>query len=406
MLKATRVLLAAILTILIALTAIQYVVAQDTPTRQVYAYYMGWWTGEAWGDTTLSDRAAETYDSRDGSALGRHIDQARGAGIDAFIVSWFGPEGDNLTNVAFNTLLDQAAGRGFQIGVSVDMFQCDYLNSVDSVKAALNHIINDRANHPAYLRYNGKPVIYFWNQGRFSVDTWNTLRGEIDPNHNTIWVMEGTGTGYLKVFDGLYLFNVSWGNPSSVASDWANRARTSGATFYTPTVMPGWNEDAVAVRDNRANPSGVVERGAGDYLTRSWNGAVASGANTIMIVSWNEYFENSHIEPSQNFDTVALDTLRPLIQAWKTPAQNNEGSAAVSGAPSGLTFTVSYTVNMRGAPSTDGALVAKIPFGTAVEVVARNSDASWLLVNSGGNSGWVASYLGTLKGDVNSLPAR
>lgn len=379
--------------------------AQDQPpAKQVYAYYMGWWTNESWGDATLSDRPSQPYDSRDAGALGRHIDEAKSAGIDAFIISWFGPANNNLTHTTFNALLDQAAARGFQIGVSVDMFQADYLFNMDTVREALTHIINDRSNHPAYLRHQGKPVIYFWNQGRFSITDWQTLRNELDPNRNTIWVMEGTNTRYLSVFDGLYLFSTSWGNPATVATTWASRVRSAGGTFYSPTVIPGWDESAIAARDNRENPADTVSRGSGDYLTRSWNGAVASGGSPILIVSWNEYFENSHIEPSQSFGTTALDTLRPLVQAWKSaPAA---ASAPGAGAPSGLTFTAQYTVNLRAEPTTDAAVVAKIPVGAVVEVVGRTGDSAWLRVNYDGGGGWVAAYLGVLNGAIDQAPVQ
>src|SRR5207244_12785042 len=45
--------------------------------------------------------------------------------------------------------------------------------------------------------------------------------------------------------------------------------------------------------------------------------AISSGANTILIVSWNEYLESSYIEPSQKLGTAAIDTLRPLVARWK-----------------------------------------------------------------------------------------
>ena len=81
--------------------------------RQVWAYYFGWYTGDSWADGRLVDHPAAPYDSRDGGAVGRQIEEAQSAGIDAFIMSWYGPKNDNLTHQVFNMLLDQAAARGF-----------------------------------------------------------------------------------------------------------------------------------------------------------------------------------------------------------------------------------------------------------------------------------------------------
>jgi hypothetical protein len=369
--------------------------------RRVYAYYFGWWLNESWGDTALTDRPLERYDSRDASALGRHIDQARSAGIDGFITSWFGPAGNNLTHTTFNALLGQAESRGFRIGVAVDMYETGYLNSVESVTEALRTIINDRANHPAYLRYNGKPLIYFWNQGRFTVGQWEAIRAQVDPDRSTIWVAEGTNTAFIGVFDGLYLFNIAWSsNPAATNATWANRARTAGASYFSATAMPGWDDTAIAERTGRENSVSPRSREGLRYLTNSFNGAAASGANTILVVSWNEYFEGTHVEPSELYGTAALDTLRPLISAYKAGTIAPPAPAAATGPA----LTTYFSVNLRAAPSTEAEIVTVIPVNTTVAVVARNAASDWLRVRFNGQSGWVAAHLGQFSGDLNALP--
>ena len=382
---------------MLLMTALTPAAAQEP--RQVWAYYFGWWTNDSWGDGRLTDRPANLYDSRDGGAVGRQIDEAKSAGVDAFIMSWYGP--GNWVHDVFNMLLDQSAGRGFRAAVSVDM-GAEFLTNTGDVTNALATIINDRANHPAYLRYNGKPVIYFWNQGRFSNAEWQAIRNQVDPGHNTIWVAEGTNTGVLSVFDGLYLFNTAWaGNPASVAAQWKNRVAAAGGTFYTPTVLPGWDESALAA--GRPNPTSPRARNNGQFLTNSWNGAVSSGANAILIGSWNEYFENSHIEPSQVYGTQSLDTLRPLVAAWKGGGSAPAASGGPAGSPTGVTYTVNSNLRLRSAPST-GDVITSVPFGTTVDVIGRTADSSWVQVNYGGQSGWMSSGYGSFSGDLNAAP--
>lgn len=389
---------AVLLLILLVTLAAAPAAAQEP--RQVWAYYFGWWTGDSWGDGRLTDRPANLYDSRDGGAVGRQIDEARSAGIDAFIMSWYGP--GNWVNDVFNSLLDQAVGRGFRAAVSLDM-GAEFLGSTGDVANALTYIINDRANHGAYLRYNGKPVIYFWNQGRFSIGEWQSIRSQVDPGHNTIWVAEGTSTGVLSVFDGLYLFNTAWaGNPAGVAASWRQRVAAAGGSFYTPTVLPGWDESALAA--GRPNPTSPRARNGGQFLTTSWNGAVNSGANVILIVSWNEYYENSHIEPSQAYGSQSLDTLRPLVAAWESGGPAPAAAGGPAGSPTGVTYTVHSNVRLRSVPSTDGDVIASVPAGTAVDVIGRNADTSWVQVNFGGQSGWMSAGFGSFAGDVNAAP--
>jgi hypothetical protein len=357
--------------------------------RQVYAYYFGWYSSDSWRDGRLIDRPAAPYDSRDGAVLGRHIDEAKGAGIDAFIMSWYGPKNDNMTHQVFNSLLDQAAAKGFHAGVSLDLADAGYNASADEVIQSLQYLIGDRANHAAYLRYDGKPVIYFWNQSRFSVADWQNIRAQVDPNHNTIWVAEGTSTSFIPTFDGLYLFNTAWAaDPATTASQYLNATINAGGYWYTPTVLPGWNEANIA---GRSNPTSPQDRGGNQFLTNSWNGAASSGAGVILIVSWNEYLENSHIEPSQNFGTTALDTLRPLIAAWKGGSSAYVPPVVVTSSinPGERALTPTYALNVRAGAGTDQPLLGMINPGDRFAV--RGESAGWYQIDYNGTVGWVSA---------------
>jgi hypothetical protein len=39
-------------------------------------------------------------------------------------------------------------------------------------------------NRPAYLKVNGKPVVFFWQNSRYSVNDWMTIRQAVDPHIN------------------------------------------------------------------------------------------------------------------------------------------------------------------------------------------------------------------------------
>jgi hypothetical protein len=385
-LKRTPVIVVSLLLILMVMTFVQPAAAQDG--KQVYAFYFGWWTNDSWGNDALTDHPQQLYDSRDPNALAHHIDQAKSAGIDAFIMSWFGPKNGNLTAGVFNMLLDQAAPRGFHVGAVVDMFQNDYNESTGAVLDSLRYLIGDRINHPAYLRYHGKPLIFFWNEARFSVEEWQNIRAQVDPNHNTIWVAEGTSAKYIPTFDGLYLFNTAWAsNPGATARQYLSKVQKAGGSFFIPTALPGWDETRVAARDGRKNPTAPKDRANGAFLTKSWNGALSAGTDAILVVSWNEYFENSEVEPSQLYGSQALDTLRGLIGAWKGTGGGNTAAAAPP-APTGKVVVPTTTVNVRAAPDKNSASLGKVEAGTALAFTDDSGD--WFAVNFNGQQGYVS----------------
>jgi uncharacterized protein YraI len=373
--------------------------------RQVWAFYLGFWAGADswnWQADILDDYPAiGAYNSADPGVAGIQIDQAKSAGIDAFVVSWFGLEDGATTTPTLNNMLDRAAERGFQVGAAIDIFSSLFNRNRDALVNSLNWLVYDRANHPAYLRHNGKPVIFFAFQNRagFTVAEWQNIRNQVDPDHNTIWIAEGISGCciYGGAMDGMYAFNLAWANGSSGRySSERNATLNAGGSLYIPSVHPGWNEDKIAARDGRGNPTSPRDRADGQFLANSFNGAVASGANVILIGTWNEFMENSHIEPSQLYGMQSLDTLRPLVAAWKGNAPPTDTSAPPVSEPAPGTPTLNSTVNLnvRPQPNTDGDPIGRISPSTAYAIVGEQ--AGWYAINYNGQTGWVSAQYVTV----------
>lgn len=73
--------------------------------------------------------------------------------------------------------------------------------------------------------------------------------------------------------------------------------------------------------------SRVVERLDGETLRTEMNTAVSSSPDAVGLISWNEFSENTHIEPSQKHGTLALDTLAD-IQSGLPPVITDFDSSA------------------------------------------------------------------------------
>lgn len=396
------VLVIALALALTALPAVPAAQAQRQPT--VLAYFYGWFNTDQWNDPNLVDRPAEPYNSADGGVMARQISQAQSAGIDGFVMSWFGPDEPYTTGV-FHGLLDQAAAHGFRAAVDVDMGQ-GFIGTPESALNTLSYAVNTLGNHPAYLRYDGKPVIFFWKQQRFTPQQWRDIRAQVDPNHNTIWIAEGDALAYLGVFDGLNLYNIAWsGNPAGTNATWASRVTGRGG-YFVATAMPGFDES----RLGRGNAV-VRARGNGDYFRRSFAGAAATNPHMIIITSWNEFPEQSHIEPSQQYGTFYLDLAREMIAAYKGGAAVPAGPAGAASppleSPTGVFAAPAVaTLNVRQGPSTDTAIVGRVGYPNRYPLLAKNGDASWYLIDFGGGQGWVSATYARAEGDLNAVPAQ
>jgi hypothetical protein len=89
--------------------------------------------------------------------------------------------------------------------------------------------------------------------------------------------------------------------------------------IWVAPVAPGFDARLVGGRS-------VVERRDGKTLRTSWESAQATVPDVIGVISWNEFSENTHIEPSTNFGTRYLDVIRDLTGAPPLPAKGLDSS--------------------------------------------------------------------------------
>jgi hypothetical protein len=370
------------------------------PDREVWVFYLAFWNEASWDlrPNVMTDYPLERYATTDATAIRRQIGQAQDAGIDAFVVGWFGLNDQGMTTPSIETMLAEAEQMGFKIGVAVDIFNPQFLRNKAEMIDSLAWLMR-LTNHPAYLTFDGKPIIHFAFQelSNFSNTDWRDIRNQVDPNRQTIWIAEGLNGCCIHggVFDGMYAFNMAWaGSPASAARQQMTRMRNAGGSIYIPTVHPGWDESRIAAVDNRPNPTSTKNRAEGQFLVNSWNGAAAVEPNAIMIVSWNEFMEGSHIEPSVKYGTQALDILRQLIYEWKSsprfvevapppPAfQNSEYAAETY-----LLTPVDY-VRVRRGPGTDYEQIGLIEPGERFPTLAEID--GWYVVNFDGQPGYIS----------------
>jgi hypothetical protein len=60
-----------------------------------------------------------------------------------------------------------------------------------------------------------------------------------------------------------------------------------------------------------------VDRAGGAYYEKTFQGAIASAPDWVMISSFNEWLEGHQIEPSASYGTQFLDLTRTLGDAFR-----------------------------------------------------------------------------------------
>jgi hypothetical protein len=240
----------------------------------------------------------------------KHIQEAQAAGIDGFIMSWYG-NGDR-TDRNLGQLLDLGARTGFRATIH---FETPHFWGADDVEAQLRAFYDQRINHPAILRYQGRPVIFFWRVSTFDNGTWSAIRDAVDPGHTAIWIADGDNFGVLAgdAWDGISPYAIAWsGNPAAQLPSWAAKARAvAPEKLYIPPVSPGCDDSAAR------KATCIQDRAGGSYYQATWDGAMTSGPSWAVTVStFNEWMESTQIEPSVQYGDQYLQLTRQNADAF------------------------------------------------------------------------------------------
>lgn len=399
----------------------------------VLAFYYDWFDENTWRPDKVPDFPVIRYHSRDPYAIARHIQQARSAGIDAFVVSWWGV--GNPTDDVFRTMIEQAHATNFRVAIDFELTSPFYKSRADAVNS-LRTLLTTHAQHPGYLRVDGKPVIFFWRQQLYSVDDWRAIRDNVDPNRQFIWIAEGVDETYQRVFDGHHLYMVAWAkNVHAELNKWPRRIRKFGADkIWVATVNPG--------ADNRkAGQSEIVvrDRENGEFYREMWRAAFSTYPDWIIINSWNEWVEGTMIEPSITYGDLYLNITREFAARFKaglptptptftptptptrtdtpTPTLTRTDTPTPTPSPSivptgeglgvGVRATVTDTLRVRAEPNTSAVILGRLRQGTVVTLLARSDDGEWLQIAypDAQGRGWIAAEFITTDGDSDALPA-
>lgn len=288
---------------------------QSTATNPVpiLAYYYIWYDSNSWKRAKTDLPLLGTYTSDDLTVMRQHIREAKAAGISGFIVSW---KSTDVLNRRLKLLAQAAEQENFKLAIiyqGLD-FNRDPL-PVDTVANDLDYFIQNFASMPAFQLFS-KPMV-IWS-GTWKFTTQQVEQVTISPRGSLlILASERDLNGYNRLAslvdgDAYYWSSV---NPATFPGyqnklDQMSQAIHQNNGLWIAPAAPGFDARLVG-------GTTVVDRNNGDTFRIEINTAMASTPDVLGIISWNEFSENSYIEPSQKYGSQYLDLLKNI---FTTPA--------------------------------------------------------------------------------------
>jgi len=264
------------------------------------------------------------YDSRDPRLIHAQLAAARAAGLDGFIVSWWGRESEEAE--AFRDLLPAARETGLALAPYYEMGEL-WKQGGAGVAADLEALIDRHGSDPAWLRVSGAPVILVYAAHRLRPPAWEYVVRRLHAGARRVFLVADSPSpewlqrqlGWLDRFDALHVYTpatlLARGRSLADAyGQWAALARAAGRPFM-PAVAPGFDDRTIRT------PGTLVERADGATYDATWRAALAVDPPWILIASWNEWHEGSEIEASQEHGTRYLDATRHWAETFRSGAR-------------------------------------------------------------------------------------
>jgi glycosyl transferase family WbsX len=309
----------------------------------VGAHYYPWYYPQKWTLEPVCDTPQlGHYDSGNRAVARRHVQWAKQAGLDFFMVSWINPTGREDQNFR-QTVLPEIEEQGFRFAfhyetalaldliagkpLDFDQKREDGTRAGDRFIAHFDYLADTYLKRRSYLTFNGEVVVqvYLVREMVHSGPYLKQVRERLRKRGIELYLIadvvywappETFDWALLKEhFQAITAYNM-YHRPQFLervqsqfeASD--RMARENGLAFI-PNVMPGYDDTRLRGRDRA-----TLDRQGGAFYRSFWKTAssfVSADQPFLLITSFNEWHEGTELEPSREFGDSYITLTSQMI---------------------------------------------------------------------------------------------
>jgi hypothetical protein len=284
--------------------------ATSTPAKELeaiplLAYYYIWFDPKSWDRAKTDIPLLGPYSSDDRKIMQQHIRWAKAAGIKGFIVSWKSSE---TLNRRLKQLIEVANEEDFKLLI---IYQgLDFTRNpiaADRIGADLDYFIQQFANNKAFSLFD-RPVVIWSGTWKYSHEDVAKVT-EARRKRLLILASERSPEAYQRLAnvvdgDAYYWSSVNpatFPNYQAKLDTMAQAIHANSGLWFAPAAV---GFDARLIGGTK-----VVDRKDGQTLRTQLNAALQSSPDAVGLISWNEFSENSYVEPSRTYGKRYLDVL-------------------------------------------------------------------------------------------------
>jgi glycosyltransferase involved in cell wall biosynthesis len=303
---------------------------------QYYVWYGDGFGAEHWNDSRKSGHVSDkpllgNYSSSKGQTIEFHLDLFDQMGLDYVIINLHvDAEGINgLELIGASHLFEIARKRGSNLRFAIQI--APYTSDAVELEKTILLLRKVFISQPNYFQLNGMPVLFwFWSsasdrnktlldslavatRGMCNIALSLRLPHGADEDRATFGFFRG-----FAPFSPLELADEK--NWNQVWTEAYRSAEKAGMEYRVATISPGYDDRDLDDDQRAGNPYRLVPRNDGETYRRTMAFVedLTSEPHLVIVSTFNEFHENTHIEPSLRNGMRYVDMTREFVARIKS----------------------------------------------------------------------------------------
>lgn len=275
------------------------------------------------------------YRDRDAAVIAQHLAWSEYAGINLWVSSWWGP--GKMEDVTLQDYILEHPDLG---NMKIALFyetsgRMPDFTDVSNVASDIAYMAENYFNHPNYFKIEGRPVLFIYLTRVLSSkgvleETMNIMRSAANSSGYDIYIVGDQVFGQppssadqLALLDAATNYDVYGSSGARLYATqkkvddyyqaqegWRAKAHSVGTAFI-PATAPGFNDTGVRDGHTPLSRKLTANDAFGSLFQAMVDKAVTlvdeESDNLFMVTSWNEWHEDTQIEPVAAAPATAVD---------------------------------------------------------------------------------------------------
>jgi len=290
--------------------------------RLVLAAYYPWY--RTYTSPQLADDPTQPRSVWDPAGVLSMTQQAKAAGINGFVVSWHGESADGP---AMDLVQQAAEATGQDFTAYLEVPSATRGRSSDSAAFRVRQWLLQalaRRNSPSFLKAeDGVPVVFVYGMDALPAAQWRDVLVDLAAREavRVHLVGDALDSTYRPYEWGLHRYAVldpvdeltAWSRSTSLSARAPAAVDPAAApALYAGTVSPGFDDQRL-----RGPRDAVIPRDDGSRYDDTWAAALAGDPDWVFVSTWNEWYEDTQVEPGEATGGLALTQTAAHVADWR-----------------------------------------------------------------------------------------